>query len=794
MKMPSTTERLATQKLADALLRRNQLELSRRTDRLFASLMILQWVAAIGMALWVSPLTWAGDSSAVHIHVWAAIFLGGLFTLFPCLLVLTSSGTALTRHVIAIGQMLTSALIIHLSGGRIESHFHVFGSLAFLACYRDWRVLVSATIVVAMDHLFRGIFYPQSVFGVLMASPWRVLEHAGWVVFENIFLSVAIRQSVQEMISMAKQRADLEAAHESVEREVECRTRELRTANELISETNCTLEKQALDLECQAEQLREAKQKAEELGAFGQILDRSLNEIYIFDRESLCFVHVNHGARDNIGYTMEELRGLTPLDIKLEHTRESFATLVAPLLDRSRENIEFRTVHRRKNGTEYPVEVHLEASVLGERPVFAAVILDITERLRIETQLQESRERALAADRSKSEFLANMSHEIRTPMTAILGFNNILLDNVTGQDNIEAARTVKANGEYLINLINDILDLSKVEAGKLDLELTDCSPQEIVAEVASLMQVRAGSKNLPLKVRFNGPLPETIRTDLTRLRQLLINVVGNAIKFTESGSVLIATSFVDDPSDTPKLRFDVIDTGIGIAEDKLEKIFSPFTQADSSTTREFGGTGLGLTICQRVATLLGGEVSVKSVVGQGSTFSITVSTGPLDGVRMLESKFESVRESRLDRDVPSNELPTLNCRILLAEDGPDNQRLIRFLLKKAGAEVEIAGNGQVAVERVMNAVAVDQPFDIVLMDMQMPILDGYSATRRLRDNGYSGSIIALTAHAMSGDRQKCLDAGCDDYIAKPINREAMILSIARSLSLTNSAATSDSRL
>ncbi len=775
----STLPQWTPSPLADGLFRESQLSIYRRTDRLFARLMILQWLAGIAAAIWISPRTWAGATSELHLHVWAAFVLGGLLSVFPVCLVVTNSGAMLTRHTIAIGQMLTSALFIHLSGGRIEAHFHVFGSLAFLACYRDWRVILTATVVVAVDHFARGVYFPQSVFGVLMASPWRVLEHAAWVVFENVFLLISIRQSVQEMKSMAQHRAELQTNNENIELEVESRTRELKTANHLISQTNRQLENQTLALGRQAEELQNAKQRAEELGAFGQILDRSLNEIYIFDMDTLCFVHVNDGARDNIGYTMQELRGLTPIDIKPEHTAESFANLVGPLLDGTQNCIKFRTVHRRKDGTEYPVEVHLEVSVLGERPVFAAVILDITNRLQIETQLQVSRERALAADRSKSEFLANMSHEIRTPMTAILGFNDILLDSVTGRENIEAARTVKKNGEYLIDLINDILDLSKVEAGRLDIELTDCSPQEIVAEVASLMRVRAAAKNLPLEVRFDGPIPETIQTDLTRLRQLLINIVGNAIKFTEFGSVQIITSLVKQSDDESILRFDITDTGLGIAEDKLDKIFLPFTQADSSTTRQFGGTGLGLTICKRVAELLGGEVSVTSSLGKGSTFSITIATGPLKGVPLLENKSESVRESRGATTMPAAQLPTLSSRILLAEDGPDNQRLIGFILKKAGAEVAVANNGQIAIELVAEAVAANRPFDVILMDMQMPILDGYSATRQLRNRGYAGPIIALTAHAMNGDRQKCLDAGCDDYITKPIDREALLRSIEK---------------
>ncbi|TWU06887.1 Sensory/regulatory protein RpfC [Symmachiella macrocystis] len=742
---------------ADELYRENQLDIFRRTDRLFAGLMVIQWFAGVAAAYWISPHTWAGTDSATHIHVWAAIFLGGIISFFPVCLALARPGSTLTRHVIAIGQMLTAGLLIHLGGGRIETHFHIFGSLAFLACYRDWRVLMSATLVVAADHFLRGVYYPQSVFGVLTASPWRVFEHAGWIAFEDVFLLITIRQSVKEMKEMARNRAQLESTNQTVEAEVAARTHELQL---------------------QAKSLQESKQRAEELNAFGQIIDRSHNEIYIFNSRSLKFMHVNHGARDNIGYTMAELKDMTPLDIKPQHMRASFDEIVAPLRNGTKENIQFSTVHRRKDRSEYPVDVRLQMENFAGTKVFVAVILDTSERQKVDEELRESREDALTATRAKSEFLANMSHEIRTPMTAILGFTDILLDNVVDKDNVDAVHTIKANGNYLLELINDILDLSKIEAGKCQIEHLDCSPQRIVGEVASLMRVRAAAKNLPLEVRFEGGIPETIQSDPTRLRQVLINICGNAIKFTEHGSVTIVACLVDNPGDEPKMRFDVIDTGIGIARHKIDTLFSPFTQADNSTTRQFGGTGLGLTISKRLTKLLGGDISVQSTAGRGSTFSITVATGPLEKSRMIHGAGESESQTRKVSEAGQPQASLANTRILLAEDGLDNQRLIAFVLKKAGAEVVLADNGQIAFDLATEASRANRPFNVVLMDMQMPVLDGYSATRRLRDVGYTHPIIALTAHAMTGDREKCLDAGCDEYTTKPIDRKRLVAMLA----------------
>jgi PAS domain S-box-containing protein len=462
-------------------------------------------------------------------------------------------------------------------------------------------------------------------------------------------------------------------------------------------------------------------------------------------------------------------------------------------------------IGQRKDGTTFPIQLSVSQVVNKDRDIlFTGIIRDLTAQKQMEDELVEQTAYANSmaavadvANQTKSEFLANMSHEIRTPMTAILGFNDILLDNVTKPENIDAARTVKQNGEYLINLINDILDLSKIEAGKLDVEQFDCSPHEIVANVVSLIRARATTKGLALDVRFDGLIPETIQSDPTRLRQILINILGNSIKFTETGSIQFVTRLLNEPGEEPKLQFDVIDTGIGIAAGQIEQLFQPFTQADNSTTRQFGGTGLGLTISKRLTELLGGEISVSSTIGKGSTFSVTVSTGPLDDVRLIHTAVEAAVET-VDAKVADETPASLHdCRILLAEDGPDNQRLIGFILKKAGAEVTLADNGQIGFELATAAMTENRPFDVILMDMQMPVLDGYEATRRLRKDGYCRPIIALTAHAMSTDRQKCLDAGCDDYATKPVDRKKLIeivTNYARQSQAAAAAAPASSRI
>ena len=365
-----------------------------------------------------------------------------------------------------------------------------------------------------------------------------------------------------------------------------------------------------------------------------------------------------------------------------------------------------------------------------------------------------------------------MSHEIRTPMTAILGFSDVLLGTVADPEQREVLAIIKRNGNFLIDVINDILDLSKIEAGKLEIEHIDCSVCQIVADVVSLMRVRADAKGLRLAVEYRGTIPEVIQSDPTRLRQILINVVGNAIKFTEHGSVRIAVGLVDYPGERPCVQFEVIDSGIGMTADQIRRLFQVFSQADASTTRKFGGSGLGLVISQRLSEMLGGQIAVQSTPGQGTTFRISVSTGPLDNVRLLERPLEALAQQ--PTHAPAAATPRLNCRILLAEDGPDNQRLISFVLAKAGARVTVVDNGQEAFDTALTAAIAGTPFQVVLMDMQMPVLDGYTATQRLRAEGYQRPIIALTAHAMSDDREKCLAAGCDDYATKPIDRARLL--------------------
>ena len=388
-------------------------------------------------------------------------------------------------------------------------------------------------------------------------------------------------------------------------------------------------------------------------------------------------------------------------------------------------------------------------------------------------RLERTRRRAAEqVSRARGEYLAEMSHEIRTPLTAVLGYAELAVDAPRGSaERHEAVRVIQRNAEHLLSVINDILDISKIEAGKLALNAENFSVVSVIAQTVSMMRVRAQQGGISLTVEYADEIPETILSDQARLSQILVNLVGNAIKFTAEGGIRIVSTFLPDWRGTqPAVRIEVIDTGIGIPGDQLELLREPFVQAEASTHRKYGGTGLGLAIVNHVIDKMGGTLAIDSQPGKGSNFAVTIPTGPLEGVAMLHNAAEAYQEEVRQAarpDLPGQVLAGL--RILLAEDGPDNQRLIGAILCKAGAKVEIVENGRLAVNR-----ATETSFDLILMDMQMPEMDGYQATRALREQGVSVPIIALTAHAMSGHREKCLSAGCTAYVAKPINRRQLI--------------------
>ena len=735
---PATTDRVGTvfQELQD--------KSHRRTDRIFANLMIAQWLAGIAAACWISPETWIGAESQTHWHVWAAIFLGGAIASLPVYLAYKRSGSVLTRHTIAVAQMIFSALLIHLTGGRIETHFHVFGSLAFLAFYRDWRVLITATVVVAVDHAARGLFWPQSVFGILTASPWRWVEHAGWVLFEDLFLFISIRQSTDEMREVATRRVELEASAQRY-----------------------------------------------------QFLANAVPQIVWTARPSGALDYYNQAWFDYTGLTLQQSEDwgwgavLHPDDLQ-------------PCIDRwthsciSGENYEVE--HRFKRCSDGAFRWHLSRALplrdaQGGILQWVGTCTDIDDAKRSKEMLQfahdelevrvmertaelhTAKEAAEAANRAKSDFLANVSHEIRTPMNGVIGMTDLVLETELNREQRDYLGLLKTSGLALLGVINDMLDFSKIEAGKLELESINFKLRDTVSHLLKPLVFRAGQKRIELAGEIDRDIPDHLIGDPLRLRQILINLADNALKFTERGSITLKVVTEAECDDEHCLHFSVTDTGIGIPVEKQGLIFRAFEQVDGSTTRKYGGSGLGLAIASELVEKMRGRIWINSAEGEGTTFHFTAWFA-VASESSLASYSSSVPQEGSHGSRKKDEDQSTGLRILLAEDNVVNRALATALMAKRGHAVVHAVNGREAVR-----AAGEHNFDLIFMDVQMPEMDGFEATRCIRENettiGHRTPIIAMTAHAMTGDRERCIAAGMDDYISKPLDKGDLLALLDR---------------
>jgi two-component system, sensor histidine kinase and response regulator len=718
----TTFNKAALTDLSRKNFEKHESEIHRKTDRMFAWLMGIQYVLAIAFALIVSPRTWTGANAQTHPHVWLAILLGGALAAYPIFLAIKRPGEMHTRHVIAVSQALFSALLIHLTGGRIETHFHVFGSLAFLAFYRDWRVLITASAIVAVDHFVRGAWFPFSVYGVSAGAEWRFLEHAGWVLFEDAFLILACVHGIREMRSMAQRQAELQLAKEEIE-----------AATASISQQSAVL---------------------------NSVLIGMSDGVIVADAQGK-FLHFNPAAEKILGQGSHD----APLEkwseiygLYSEGSETPYPTQDLPLAKALRgECVDYEQIRvkRQLQGDEVWVEITARPllNLEGEQRGGMVVFRDVTERRRILLEMAQAREQAERANKAKSEFLSRMSHELRTPMNSILGFGQLLQMEDLTEDQIDSTNHIVTAGTHLLKLINEVLDISRIEAGRLTISKEPVDIVSVIREVTALLQPLANQKNVTVTL-VDPPTPEVFAVaDHQRLIQVTLNLVSNAIKYNvDAGKVQIEVRTVGDT-----IRLLVQDTGIGISPEKEALIFTPFERLGAESTA-VEGTGLGLALSQRLTEAMGGQIGLERCEW-GTCFYVELPAAQ-SPVMALES---SGWQDNLSVHVPVDD----SSKVLLIEDNPANIRLVEKILNnRPEYSLLVATHAQQGLDMAAQHVP-----DVVLLDLNLPDFDGQEVLQKLRENPALKHIpvIVVSADATESQIETLLADGALAYLTKPLD-------------------------
>lgn len=833
---------------AEELFEQHRHEIILSTDRLFARFMFFQLIAGILMALFIAPLTWAGQSTEIHTHIWLAILASAIISIVPIWMTRVWPGATFNRYVISVAQMLMSAVLISLTGGRIETHFHVFGSLVILSLYRDWRVLIPATIVVAFDHFFRGIYWPFSVYGVATVSPLRSLEDAGWVILEDIFLVISCLRSIREMRSIANRTAALEASEEGfrqifeeapigmavvgldeslkqvnrvlsevlgystteltqlattditfkddipqgaqdaqdlltggprsfVERRYVRKNGEIiwitRTAwlirdvdgkpqNFLIMVEDISERKRAEAALCESKRLLEAAHAANQL-----IMDNSQDVICTIDEKG-CFISVSAACEQVWGYTATELAGRPYIDLVCPEDR-AMTQQVAEILMIDGKITDFVNRYTRKDGT--LVDILWSATWSERDKLMFCVAHDVTDRARMEKELRDAKEEADRANHAKSEFLSRVSHELRTPLNAIIGFSQLLdRQNPTDAQRDRINHIINA-GRHLLSLINEVLDISRVETGNMALSLEPVCVAEAVQEAVSLMRPIAAERGTELLASEELDVTDYVMADRQRLKQVLLNLLTNAVKYSPAnGQVMIQS----DTTDSGATRIAVRDNGNGIAPEKLDRLFTPFDRLGAEQTG-VEGIGLGLALCQRLMQAMRGAIGADSTPGQGSTFWVELASTE----SAVAHAFSTRRNARA---LPPPKADAKKRTILYVEDNLSNLALIeQVLVELPHIELISAIQGELGTE-----MARRHSPDLILLDLHLPDLPGWEVLERLQQDETTRHIpvVVVSADATSRQIENLMAAGARAYLTKPLDVDEFFQVITEILATT----------